>query len=649
MFSFLLATALAVAGPPQAPVLLDTPFVAQTEALCGGAALTMVMRYWGDHAVNAEDFASLVVPAEHGIPTSALLGAATARGWSAALISPDQLADAIRHTRPVIALIAVGPDAYHYVVIVGVTPDMVVLHDPARSPYRTMRRKDFDAASAKANRWMAVVMPSEAMAPPTDPVTCDALVASAVDAAKTGDTSRAANMLDAAIFRCPSNPGPWRERAGLAFADKQYAEAARLAERSLALDPQDEYTRELLATSRFLSDQPLSALKTWDRLRVTRVEVTGATRTPQSLILSRLHLNAGDRLTSGALALAEHRISEIPSLADARVRFTPDQQHQADVAVIVGDRPRVPAGLIPWTVIGARAAIVRSVSLSFASWLGAGDRLDVMWRFQKHRELIGGTLTVPSPRGVPGNLEFFGRRERQTFPALGVSGATDQERRRRGGVAISDWATDWLKWRAGVALDRIDTTRSLAFSVGTDVRLAGDRLSIGGNREMWFRDTARGAFERNQLRAAARTSTSDLVPRLLVFGAWTDVSRAAPRSVWPAADVNFLHEGALRAHPLFDAGVLTSDAFGRRLATATLTYEHPIRATALATFSGAAFIDAARAWRTGVDRAARPIVDVGVGVRATRRTFGTLRLDLAVGTRDGRVRVSAGYMPAWPR
>ncbi|PYQ47998.1 MAG: hypothetical protein DMF78_22320, partial [Acidobacteria bacterium] len=37
-------------------VVLDVPFLAQTESLCGGAAASMVLRYWGDSDIQAGDF-----------------------------------------------------------------------------------------------------------------------------------------------------------------------------------------------------------------------------------------------------------------------------------------------------------------------------------------------------------------------------------------------------------------------------------------------------------------------------------------------------------------------------------------------------------------------------------------------------------------
>ena len=36
--------------------VLDVPFIAQSELLCGGAAAAMVMRYWGERGIDAESF-----------------------------------------------------------------------------------------------------------------------------------------------------------------------------------------------------------------------------------------------------------------------------------------------------------------------------------------------------------------------------------------------------------------------------------------------------------------------------------------------------------------------------------------------------------------------------------------------------------------
>ena len=128
LFSGTTSAGPATAEPQRAAhALLDVPYVAQTPELCGGAAVAMVLRYWGERGVFPEDFATLVVPSERGIPTASLVAAVRARNWQATVASsnpgdaPSQIQVAIDRGQPLIALIEVSPRTYHYVVIAGAT------------------------------------------------------------------------------------------------------------------------------------------------------------------------------------------------------------------------------------------------------------------------------------------------------------------------------------------------------------------------------------------------------------------------------------------------------------------------------------------------------------------------------------------------
>src|SRR5687768_17561755 len=118
---------------PESPPLLDVPYVPQSEALCGGAALAMVLRYWRETPVYAEDFAALVDDSAEGIRLGDLVTAARARGWQALPFAAgaEDVRDHLRHGRPVIALIEDRPGRHHYVVVIAWTADRVAFHDPA--------------------------------------------------------------------------------------------------------------------------------------------------------------------------------------------------------------------------------------------------------------------------------------------------------------------------------------------------------------------------------------------------------------------------------------------------------------------------------------------------------------------------------------
>ena len=71
------------ASPVQHGALIDTPYLSQTPQLCGGAALAMVLRYWGSIAASPQDFAHLVDDAAGGISAGRLIDAVRSRGWQA--------------------------------------------------------------------------------------------------------------------------------------------------------------------------------------------------------------------------------------------------------------------------------------------------------------------------------------------------------------------------------------------------------------------------------------------------------------------------------------------------------------------------------------------------------------------------------------
>jgi outer membrane translocation and assembly module TamA len=119
--------------------------------------------------------------------------------------------------------------------------------------------------------------------------------------------------------------------------------------------------------------------------------------------------------------------------------------------------------------------------------------------------------------------------------------------------------------------------------------------------------------------------------------------------VWPGASSQRERGILLRAHPLLGGNVVTSEVFGRQVAFGSVQYERPVRRSPYGSLAIAGFLDASRAWRRPDDAAASLLhVDVGGGVRInTPAAEGKVRLDLAVGLRDGRTRLSAGYVTRW--
>ena len=264
--------------------LLEVPFLSQTEDLCGGAALAMVMRYWGERQVYPDDFAALVDRSAAGIRTDVLTGEVRRRGWQSIVVdttagSGTAIVDHLDQGRPVVALIEVRPNRYHYVVVVASTVERVIIHDPARAPFQVLSQLEFDRAWAAAGRWALLVLPGDnragaptASAKPPAPAalldaapaaaapvtgTCGRLVETLVAQARAGDLVGAERGLLAAVSLCPRDPAAWRELAGIRFLQSRWGEATQLAERAARLDPNDEQGGTCSPPAAFSTTNPI--------------------------------------------------------------------------------------------------------------------------------------------------------------------------------------------------------------------------------------------------------------------------------------------------------------------------------------------------------------------------------------------------------
>ena len=462
--------------------LIDVPYLSQTEALCGGAALAMVLRYWGERQVHAEDFAALVDWSAAGIRTDELAAAAMRRGWQAfpftgtATLSSEWIRHHVDRRRPIVALIEERPGVYHYVVVVGWTADKVIAHDPARTPFRVMSPPEFAHAWARAGHWALLVLPTEAQlererpsspapAEPARADTCGGLVEESVLRARSGDVRAAEDGLRAAIVFCPTDASPWRELAGLRFLESRWAEASRSAERAVRLGaagPDDPHTWELLATSRFLNAEHDRALDAWNRIdrpHVDIVNVEGGDRTRRPIIDSLLNLAPRTLLTANALRRTRHRLEELPTAAATSVRYRPIDGGLAEVDATIDERPTVPWGVVPMAAAAGRAWAVGEVRADIAGPTGSGELWSGSWRWSEARPRVAFSLAVPAPGRLPGVATLEASWERQSYrapmrPAGAAINQLQRNDRRRAALGFSDWATGNLRWRAGGALDR---------------------------------------------------------------------------------------------------------------------------------------------------------------------------------------------------
>lgn len=645
--ALLLALACLILPAPldaQRLTILDVPYIAQSELLCGGAAAAMVMRYWGERGIDAESFQPLVNAKAGGIRTDVLAAELRGRRWNANAVegSPEALGRELQQARPVIVLLEDHVNTYHYVVVVASNAAGVVFHDPATAPFRVASIADFDRRWSAANRWMLIVTPPAPRDPPPPETTfnapataCDDRIAAAVRQAQEDNQDQAERTLVGALS-CPGGAA-FRELAGLRVLQRRWTEAADLASAALAREPADEYASKILATARFVTDDQLGALDAWNQAhqpRLDLIRVDGLGRTRYRVIEHATGLRTGEVLTRGSLVRARRRLNDLP-VGFGTVDYAPLPSGLAEIRASVVERPLMPRGLFDLAVLGLATAFTREVVVPLSSPTGGGEQVTADWRFWAHRPLYQAAVTAPAPwRGI---WRLGVARERQPFTAAFATTVHDSLQ-----VDAADWATRMIRWQFGAGLDRWNDARVYRTAMaGMRVASQGDRLDARAQLRTWFRGGSN--FERIDLRMLARSSARLSGVVVVVDGGVGVVNSSASPDLWFAGDTGRARPLLLRAHPILTEGErFRTERMGRLFAHESTELQRwwavgPFRA-AMATFADTGW--------TARRLLGNPLtdVDVGVGLRGTvPGRAGAFRLDFAHGLRDGHNAISAVY------
>jgi predicted double-glycine peptidase len=655
------------AEPAPSLRVLDVPFVSQSEALCGGAAAAMVLRFWGARGIDAESFAHLVDVRAGGIRTNALLRELDSRGWNAVAVtgSAGRLADEInRNGRPVLALIEDRPGAFHYVVVVGVPERGVIFHDPARSSYRVMPRDEFSQRWRASGSWMALVVPRTAVAPvtvsaaevaPANVSPCDSLVAEGVRLSQIGDFAGAERTLTSALA-CPGGAA-YRELAGLRALQKRWGDAASLADTATQADAGDAHAWRLLATARFLQNDRPGALAAFNQAgepAVDSVQVTGLRRTRAEVIEDAIDVSRGEVLTPGALNRAQRRLDDVPALRSGTLEFAPISGGRAEVRATVNERRLFPTSMTDWAALGGRMIFNFEARAAIGAMTGSGERLDLQYRFRPGRPRIGATLSAPAPWG--GVWSVQGRWERQPFdtPLLATSERTT------GRVAWTDWLTGRLQVSLRGGADQWQ-------DIGTRGALGGmayaatldDRISAQLDVDTWLGDS-----RFSMAKTIAKYRSSNRFEGVVFVGSAGAgfASDGLPVESWFAGDSGNARPGPvpLRAHGLVNEHrFFRTEQMGRSIvhASGEGQYWFPRRQAAATDkpasglagltqglrFGVAVFVDSARVTRR-LYPGARGDVDLGGGLRlGLGEGRGSVRVDYGRGLVDGSDRFSFDF------
>lgn len=635
--------------------LLDVPFLPQAEALCGGAAAAMVMRFFGATDVYADTFAPLLEPGSVGIRATDLVDALRTRGWDASAHKGDNalVRASLAARQPVVVLIDAGSGRFHYVVVVGWSSGRVILHDPATAPFRVLDEESFERAWARSSFWTMLLVPKASpqmgphLAAPSRPLerserdSCDSMVVEGVRLS-ADDPVETRRLFTLATDMCPENSAGWRELAGLAALEQDWPTAARLAREALRRNPGDRHASRILATSLFLVGKPDEALDAWNSLSepvIDLVDVKGLERTRYSVVAGALRLEPRSLLTREEIVAARRRLAELPSAMLTQVSYKPGEAGKATIEAAIIDRPLAPWGTMSLGVLAAHAATDRELTVAISSPTGGGEAVTGSWSWWEERPRVAFAFTAPSPSRRLGNvwrLEAFD--ERQTYGAAMVI----IENRRSVSFSVADWTSGSQRWEAIVGADRWnDLGAALRFGAGLQHRLFDDRVKLAAQGSIWTGDVRTATVSLSaDWRSAVRNEGSVIAARAGLDAA----GDSAPLALWPGAGTGQGRYVLLRAHPLLDDGIIRDGVFGRRLIHGGVEWRRWIQPGARPwRLAPAAFVDVARASRGMPESDVRGQVDAGVGVRLGLPGAGVFRVDVARGLRDGATAVSVGW------
>jgi hypothetical protein len=382
--------------------------------------------------------------------------------------------------------------------------------------------------------------------------------------------------------------------------------------------------------------------------RVDAVTVVGAARTRPGVVVDLTRLSKDDELTGRERMLAERRLRQLPIARDAVLRYVLQRDGRVEMQAIIDEKSLLPVGSMDWGGVAARAILKDEIKLDIGGPAGRGELWSAAWRWSENRPRVMFGVAAPVP-GMPGVVSIDGLVEEAAYAEAPTTAADGifREGRERAAVAVSDWLTNEIRWKSSVAFDRISERRHLAVDVAFDVRLMEDLLAPGFTIGTWRSLDGTAPFSSTDLSLAWRSDRSPLPPFSGLVGV-TLVSDDAPLAIWPAAGTGGSGRGALlRAHPLHEHGIVTSENFARRLMYFTVEHQRPLAFGPAGKTAVVAFLDAGRAWGGLPGRPRRVNVDIGTGVRYGSDS-GMVRFDVAFGLRDQQWAVSAGWVDAWP-
>ncbi len=691
-------------------VQLPVPFVPQEKDTCGAAALAMVMSYWGREVKHREIAGALVESELRGIRGSRLADFARERGMTAIAFAGDMviLRDHLGKGRPLVVAVDAGRGRLHDLVVVGLDEERseAIVHDPARGPGRRIGVGELEKKWTKSGYWTLLVTvsdssqdgsektfdgsetettdssahephaPRSGSGPSGDGntdtlgvtgalgVTYEALVSRGIEAGRAERYDEAAQALDRAIALDPGRPEAWTERGGVGFLEGRYDEAVVDLRRSLGLR-EDDYVRDLQASSLHLAGREMEALAAWNamgRPSLRQVEISGLQKTNDGVARREIGLAEGETLTPATLRATRRRLEETGVFERVTLRPRPRGDGTADLEVALAERHGFARSPLDFLVTTGVNLAWKRVRLRYSNLGGAGLSLGGSARWEENRPEATLQLQWPRPIGLPATLHLAGFRGEQAYDLGGAfamrrRGVDASVRRVLGGGAVANVAVR-VRDRS-FSTPRPDATPGLLAGIeaGLDVRLVETRRQrLDATGRLFAAGGAIGsdvAYVQGdgELRYEAVVSRPEglsverSVLALRVRVGWG--SDGLPVDEMYAPGVSPESDLPLRAHPLTRGGMIGANPVGRSVLLANGEFRQRLLHRSTWDFGAVAFADSASVWRPAQGSTEKWLLDAGVGLRLAFLAGPTVRIDHAWGLVDGHRALFIGLSQAF--
>ena len=179
---------------------------------------------------------------------------------------------------------------------------------------------------------------------------------------------------------------------------QRYADAAHLAAWLSTRTRDDNESWQLLAASRYLQGDA-GGRDAWNRRDEPRVDlarVDGLSRTSFDVIAGMIDLPARTLLTREGLDRAARRVAAVPAVQLSRVDYSPRENGSATVNVAVVERPLLPASRSEIAAAAIYAATRREAQINVSSPSGNGELWSASARWWTGRPRVEVALAVPN-------------------------------------------------------------------------------------------------------------------------------------------------------------------------------------------------------------------------------------------------------------